>query len=209
MKRTFFFFFLFTAFHIFPVHAQEFPSELWHQGKVVLLEGDTIQGMVKYDFENDLVQVNQDNIMKTYSSRKLFYFEILDETTKSYRYFYSLPYSLQSDYEVPVIFEVLYEGPLTLLAREHLVTENVTPTQYGYYYYPPGPSFTRVKLAYSFFFLEEKGTIKYYNLKKKDLLSFFEGRSKEVNQYIKKNNLRHDNLRDLVRITAYYNALIQ
>lgn len=207
MKKYFFFF----SFIIFTSQAfsQEFPSELWHQGKVVLVGGDTLKGKVKYDFENDLVQVDAGGALRTYSSKKLFYFEIFDETANSYRYFYSLPYGLQSDYEVPVLFEVLYEGKLTLLSREHLVTENVTPTTYGYYYYPPGPSYTRVKLAYSFYFLEENGTIEYYNLKKKDLLSIFGKRSKEVNQYMKKNNLKHDNLRDLVRITAYYNAIIQ
>lgn len=208
MKSSLFFFALFLTMS--QAFSQEFPSELWHQGKVVLIGGDTLKGTVKYDFENDLVQVNDSYTLKTYSSRKIFYFEIFDETTKSYRYFYSLPYGLQSDYEVPVLFEVLYEGELTLLSREHLVTENVNPAQYGYYYYPagPGPSFTRIKLAYTFYFLEENGTIKYYTLKKRDLFPFFGKHAKEVNQYMKKNNLRHDVLRDLVRVTAYYNAII-
>ncbi len=202
---------LFLAILLLPMlgYSQEFPSELWHEGKVVLLESDTIAGKVKYDFENDLVQVNNGYTVKTYSARKLFYFEIFDETAKSYRYFYSLPYGLQqSDYEAPVIFEVLYEGKLTLLSREHLVAENVTPAQYGYYYYPMGPSYTRIRLAYQFYFLEENGAIERYNLKKRDLLNLFGKKQKEVNQYMKKNRLRHDNLRDLVRITAYYNAII-
>lgn len=208
MKSIFLFFSVVFIFCNSSAYCQEFPSELWHQGKVVLVEGDTIEGLVKYDFANDLVQVNDSYTLKTFSAQKIYYFEILDETTKSYRYFYSLPYSLQSNYETPVLFEVLYEGKLTLLAREHLVTENVTPANFGYYYYPPGPSYTRVKLAYSFYFLEENGTIQYYNLKKKELLSFLDKRAREISQYMKKNNLRYDNLRDLVRITAYYNAII-
>ena len=78
-------FFLAFLLTISQAFSQEFPSELWHQGKVVLIGGDTLNGTVKYDFENDLVQVNDSYTLKTYSSRKIFYFEIFDETTKSYR----------------------------------------------------------------------------------------------------------------------------
>lgn len=48
-------------------NSQEFPSEMWHNGKVVLLSEDTITGQLKYDFQNDLVQVNVQNILQTYS----------------------------------------------------------------------------------------------------------------------------------------------
>lgn len=211
MKKLLFFTLLIIAVLFFSrANAQNFPSELWHEGKVVLIEGDTVKGQIKYDFDNDLVQVNTDNVLKTYSSRKILFFEILDKTTGSYRQFYALPFNIHSDYEVPILFEVLYEGKLTLLAREQIVTENVSSSAYDYYYYPtfPNYNYTRERLAYTFFFLEQNGEIEYYTLKKNDLLSTFGDHSKEIKQYMKKNNLKHDNLRDLIKITAYYNALI-
>jgi hypothetical protein len=89
----------------------------------VSIDGDTIRGQLKYDLQNNAVQVNTRNVMQTYSARKIHYFEIFDETIDSYRHFYALPYSVQANYEVPLIFEVLYEGQLSLLCREEVVTE--------------------------------------------------------------------------------------
>ena len=141
----------------------------------------------------------------------ILYFEIFDETIDSYRHFYALPYSVQRDYEVPLIFEVLYEGQLSLLCREEVVTES-TPSYnaYPYSYYGGNPYYnqSRARLEYKYYFLDAKGGIQNYNKKKNELLTFFKKNQQQVKQYIKKNHLKHDLMRDLVRITAYYNALL-
>ncbi len=202
---------LYTIFYLPQAGAQDFPSEIWHNGVVVLVEGDTLAGKIKYDFTNDLIQLDQRGIFKTFAARKILFFKIRDELAKNDRIFYSLPYKVHSNYEVPILFEVLYEGKLSLLSREEIVTENMQVSPTDYYYYPsiyPPMNYSRERLAYKFFFLEENGIIRYYMLKKSDLLSQFGAYSKQINQYMKKNRLKHDNLRDLVRITAYYNALI-
>ena len=192
--------------------AQDFPSELWHPGKLVLLSEDTIIGKIKYDLQNDVVQINVRNVLQTYSARKLLYFEIFDETIESHRHFYALPYSVQKNYEIPLLFEVLYEGHLSLLCREEIVTESVP--QYNSYpynsYYGNNPysNQQRARLSYKYYFLDEKGGIQDYSMKKSELMTFFTKRQQQVKQYIKKNNLKHDRMRDLVRVTAYYNALL-
>lgn len=191
--------------------SQDFPSELWHPGKLVLLSEDTIIGKIKYDLQNNIVQINVRNVLQTYSARKILYFEIFDETIDSYRHFYALPYNVQRDYQVPLLFEVLYEGKLSLLCREEIVTES-TPyyNSYPYSYYGNNPYYnqSRARLNYKYYFLDERGGIQNYNMKKSELLSFFKKHQQQVKQYIKKNNLKHDRMRDLVRVTAYYNALL-
>ena len=196
---------IFLLFYSGIAAGQNFPSDLWHDGKLVLLEGDTLLGRIKYDLENDLVQINIRNTIQTYSSRKILYFEIFDETVDNYRYFYALPYEVQTNYEIPIIFEVLYEGQLTLLCREIIVTESVP--QYSYYYRPQFYS-TRARLDYEYYFLDKKGGIEKYTMKKKDLLDVMRKRSNQVKQYMKKNNLKHDKRSDLFRVVAYYNALL-
>jgi hypothetical protein len=47
-----------------------------------------------------------------------------------------------------------------------------------------------------------------YNMKKNELFTFFGKREKDIKQYFRKNKLKHDRMRDLVRVTAYYNALL-
>lgn len=194
----------------FSAYSQDFPSELWHKGKLVLLSEDTIVGKIKYDLQNDILQVNVRNVLQTYSSRKILYFEIFDETIESYRHFYALPYNVQSNYKVPLLFEVLYEGKLSLLCREEIVTESVPQyNAYPYSNYRSSPyNQSRARLSYKYYFLDEKGSIQNYNMKKNELMSFFKKHNQQVKQYIKKNKLKHDKMRDLVRITAYYNALL-
>ena len=124
---------LFIVHLYFVGYTQDFPSELWHKGKVVLLSEDTIFGKVKYDLQNDAIQINVRNVLQTYSARKILYFEIFDETIDSYRHFYALPYNVQKNYEIPLLFEVLYEGQLSLLCREEVVTESVPQNSYSPY----------------------------------------------------------------------------
>ncbi|MDN5202858.1 hypothetical protein QQ008_15820 [Fulvivirgaceae bacterium BMA10] len=184
---------------------QEFPSQLWHEGKLVTVDSDTISGELKYDLDNDLVQISVNKVIKTYSSRKIFYFEIFDEFYENYRYFYSLPYRTTANYETPILFEVLYEGPLTLLCREYITQETVPQ----YSYYRRGNTYrSSYKLDFNYYFVSKGGSINQYFLKKKELLDVMQRKSGEVKQFMKNNNLKYDKRGDLVRITAYYNSLI-
>ncbi len=186
--------------------AQQFPSEIFHDGKVVLASGDTIVGKIKYNLQNDLIEVITDNVVKTFTARKIIKFTIFDKTVDQYRTFYSVPYYRESNYKVPMLFEVLYEGKLTLLAREVMVQETVP--QYSYYYYPGTMNSTRTRLSYQYFFLDSKGNFTQYNLKKYQLYDIMDKRGPQIKQYIKKNHLKTDSRGDLVRITAYYNSLL-
>jgi hypothetical protein len=183
------------------VSAQVFPSELWHEGKLVLVSEDTLKGKLKYDFVKDLVQIEVDGRTLTYSTKNIFYFEIFDVTSESYREFYVLPYGLVSSYKTPTIFEVLVEGSLTLLSREYIMTKHIqNPYSYG--------SYTQEVLAYDYFFLDRRGNITKYTMKKKDLYEVLAKRRSQIDEYIKANRLHHDRRNDLVRIISFYNALL-
>src|SRR5688572_5875737 len=106
-------------FAVTSISAQQFPSDLWHEGKIVLLEGDTLRGKIKYDLQQDLVQYGVANTRTTaFSARKVLYFEIFDTSVRRYRQFYALPFTTTSGYKSPVFFELLEEGKMTLLSRE-------------------------------------------------------------------------------------------
>ena len=186
-------------------YSQEFPSDFWHRGKIVLVSGDTISAQLKYDLARDLVQVEIDNKIVTVGAKKAHYFEIFDVTTESYRQFYSIPYSISPGYKTPIFFEVVLEGKLTLLCREYLTKQ----TSYNSSYYFSGGSFTRTILAYEYYFLKSSGEIIYFEEKKRDLLNIMKDRSPQIKQFIKEYNLKLDQKGDLARITAYYNGLIE
>lgn len=184
-------------------NAQYFPSEAWHEGELTLLNGDKLRGKIKYNLEADVIQLNTDNTIQTYGARKILFFEIYDQEYGRYRQFYALPYETTGSYQVPRLFEVLHENTLTLLCREEITQENFP--QYGYY---GGRMNTRPRLVYNYFFLNQEGEIVRYSQKKNDLYTILNQNQDEVHQYIKKNRLKHDRQGDLVRITAYYNTLL-
>lgn len=181
--------------------SQDFPSEMWHEGKLVLVSDESISGLLKYDQVKGIVQVHKDAKILTYSAKSIFYFEIYDITSESYREFYVLPYGLVTSYKAPVIFEVLVEGNLTLLCREYVLTKNIqSPYSIG--------SYAKEVLAYDYYFLDREGNIIKFTLKKKDLYSAVAKRQNQVIEYMQANRLHHDRRNDLVRVIAFYNALI-
>lgn len=67
--------------------AQQFPFEFWHEGKIVLETSDTLRGLVKYDLQNDLLQLKIKNQLESFTARKVLFFEIFDQSAKRYRQF--------------------------------------------------------------------------------------------------------------------------
>ena len=184
-----------------PVVAQQFPSDLWHEGKIILLEGDTLKGNVKYDLQQDLVQYGvADQRTTAFSARKVLFFEIFDTSVRKYRQFFALPFTTTSGYRAPVFFELLEEGKMTLLSRE-----SVEYRTYSSPYYMG--SYSRLVLVNKYYFLDEKGNIAEFTGNKNDLLDLMNKKSDEVEKYIKANKLRFDDKYDFAKIVAYYNSL--
>lgn len=199
-------FFVVLFFSTTVVRAQEFPSELWHQGMLVLVDEDTLSGKIKYNIEQDLVQIESGKKIYTFSGKKVFYFQIFDETVDAYREFYTLPYALVNQYEAPVFFEVLVEGKLTLLCREAIVSKTVNDNTISPY--TPSLSYSRNVLEYTYYFLDHKGNITIYSMKKRDLLSKLSNRAEKVEEYMKVNHLKADKRYDLSRIISFYNGIL-
>jgi hypothetical protein len=181
--------------------SQQWPMELWHEGKIVLLTGDTLKGKIKYDLSQDLVQYNTpDQRIEAFSARKVLFFEIFDVTVHKYRQFFALPYSATSTYRTPTFFELLEEGKMTLLSREALEYRSYSSPYYV-------GSYTRVVLVYKYFFLDENGDITEFIGNKNDLLDLMGPKADEVEKYMKANRLNYDEKYDFAKIIAYYNSL--
>lgn len=186
-------------------NAQDFPSRVWHEGRVITTKQDTIRGNVMYNLETNTIQVQiSKSMLKSFSSKKVFFFEIYDKGVNNFRQFYSIPYQVSQNYKTPIFFEVLYEGALTLLVRERVVLERdpYAPTYNG------AANTTRERLAYTYYFVNKKGEMKEYSSgKKNDLYMILVKNTDAVKKFVKTNRLKVDRMRDLVRITAFYNSI--
>ncbi len=183
------------------IHAQKFPSDYWHEGKIVLEAGDTIRGNIKYDLQNDLLQFEKDGRLESFSARKAIFFEIFDKTSKRYRDFYSLPYAATGVYKAPIFFELLSEGKMTLLCRESIEFKSY-PNSFYYY-----GSTTRLVLVNKYFLLKDNGTIEPFVGKRNDLIYLMGNKGETVEKFIKTNKLSVDNKYQFAEIVSYYNSL--
>jgi len=188
---------------VLPLSAQQYAFEIWHAGKVVLDTGDTLRGTIKYDLQTDILQVNINKKLESFTARKVLYFEIFDEMVKRYRIFYSLPYAQSGQYKAPVFFELLEEGKLTVLCREAL---EYRTTSSPFYYYG---TITRLVLVNKFFMLKENGDIVEFRGKKNDWYTFMPAKAEEVERYVKSNRLDLDEKYELGKVIAYYNSLFK
>jgi len=186
---------------------QELPNEMWHPGVIVLNDGDSIRGNIQYDFKTNLVQLATEGQVKAFSSQQLLSVSFHGQYFKRFRYFYALPFSINGSVDVPVFFEILEEGPITLMSREYVVVQNNNNYNSPFYRGTPRTLNSRSILSYDYFFLTGDGRIVQYSEKKKDLLSFFGRYQNEVEKYMRKNKLRYDRQLDLIKITNYYNEL--
>lgn len=189
---------------VFSAHfaqAQNWPFELWHEGKIALVSGDTLKGLVKYDLQQDLVQYTfRDQQPEVFTARKVLFFEIFEEAIHKYRRFYALPFTTPNGYRSTIFFELLEEGKMTLLAREFLEYKSYSSPYFV-------GSYSRLVLDYKYFFLKEDATIEEFVGSKNDLLDLMGNKAEEVEKYIKANRLKVDDKQDLTRIVDYYNSL--
>jgi hypothetical protein len=198
MRRVVFIFLVFISADLI---GQQFPFELWHEGKLVLDTGDTLKGKIKYNLQTDLIQIQENNRNESYTARKVLFFEIFDQTVKYYRDFYSMPYNTSGQYKAPVFFELLKEGKITLLCREAVEYKTYSSP----YYFSGG--YTRRVLVYKYFLFGEDGSIKEFSGKKNDWLELMGKNADDVQKYARINRLDFDNKSELAKIIEYYNSL--
>lgn len=198
-----YFFLLCCSMLSLSLHAQRFSSEVFHKGYIVTSNKDTVRGNVKYDMETNALTAIRSGKASSFSSQKVFYFEIFDNIQNNYRQFYSIPFKVNYDYKVPILFELIYEGKVSLMRRERIVTQTVN-TNNAYW---GGTGATQTVIQYAFYFLDDEGEIVYFSGKKKDLFAYVAKKQNKVKQYIKDNRLDTNQTADLIRIIAFYNSI--
>ena len=177
-------------------------SREWHKGIVVTTNQDTISGEIKYDFSSNMITLITNESVSAFSSHKLMYFEIYDESYKSYREFYAIPHRNAANYLTPILFELQFEGVLSLLSREKIIIET-SSVGYGY----GVPIISQPTVRYDFYFLTKAGKLTQFSGSKRDLLTILAKKKNELQSFIRGNRLKTDDLRDLVRIIAFYNSI--
>ena len=177
---------LFLFFTIHSISAQQFPSENWYAGTVTLSSGEQKEGVIKYDLESNSIQLNVDNKIETYHASQFITFTISMQKEKLLRSFYVLPFANTSGYKRPTIFELIYEGKTSLLAREYIATRNMNLNSgfYGYRFNefnsPYNRSFRQQYLAFNLFLVDSNGQITPLSSKRNDVVAALGDHQKDI-----------------------------
>lgn len=208
LKSVFYFLIIWIAL-VNSLKSQQMPNEMWHPGYVITEKGDSIIGNLNYDFLTNLVQVAiSKQQVKAMSSQQLINFGFNCQFFNRPRIVYSLPYQLNGSVKNLIFFEILAEGQITLMCREYVVEQTVNNYNSAFYRNSNRYRDTRKVLTYDYYFLTSDGQIVEFESNKKEVLTFFGKYKNEVQSFIKKNKLKVNRQGDLVRITGYYNQLV-
>lgn len=188
----------------------------WPQGKVVLVNGDTLYGALTYYRTPDIVKVrHEDGSISSVTPVNVKYF-IAQEMPSGRSYtFRTLNWDMgkaNSGFKKPTFFEELNRGALTLITRETYSISgnrgyNNTTSYYDPGYYA-GNSGLEDQVIELYFILLQSGEIVSLRNLRKDLHTLFGEKSKDVKSYIKLNKLDYEKPHELVAIINYFNSLV-
>jgi hypothetical protein len=179
----------------------KWPFELWHHGEVVLVNGDTLTGLVKYNLAKNIVEFGKGDTRRPdiFIAARVVSFKVQDVSSNRIRKFFTLPYAVSSNYETMVFFELLVDGEITILSREFLRMIAASPT-------PAYPEAARTVLGYKFFLLDNAGIVEIDDLEKK-LIGYFGEKAKQVEDYVRDEQLTFEKDGDVQKIISFYNSL--
>lgn len=191
----------------------QFPSEMWHLGELTLKDGNKLEGAIKYDLQADAIQLNVNERIQTFAANQLEKFRIFQEDIGQYRTFYSIPYMNENGYKRPKLFELVFEGNTSLLAREFIsITTRTSRNPYfrGSTRFDPygGARSTKVRfLDHNLYLVNQDGKISLLGSSRKDVIYSFEGKHSELRRFIKKERLKMDKIEDVASLVQHYNQL--
>ena len=179
------------------------------QGKVQLIDGNVLGGLIYYSFQRSVIQVVKNEKSQGFTSDKVAYFEYFDEGFEKKRKFYSIPYDLDlNGFKENVFFEVIKELSNIALVKTQ---------RYNNFDLATG-SFER--LTEVLYFINDNGIIKPYV----EIIHKLKGQARmviddkalafvtkknyyKIQTFIKQEKLNKKKEEDLVKILEYFDQI--
>jgi hypothetical protein len=180
--------------------------EDWNPGYLVTIDDDTLYGPLSLLYQTDLVQINDENRLKTYGANQIRLVFIRDKNNNSNeRYIYPFPYHPYSDFKPQRFFEMLFSGiHLSLLCREILVTETVP--QYDNFTFRTYFS-TRTRLQKEFYLMFPGKNVRLAGNSRKSIFMQLSDKKNEIKKFMTEKNLSPEIQEDLNKIVVEYNRM--
>ena len=192
-----------TIVLLFFACALQLKAQIWHAGVLALNNGDHIAGVLNYDFEFNSVQIRYGMGTKTFSASQFYSFQLFETESSSKRDFFVIEYQGENAVRpVPQLFESLYMGKVSLLARSSglqipaiaLDTREDSPTS------RPG--------TYGHFLYWIDGRIEKLHGGKNSIIKAFGSDRSRIKKYVNRHNFDPTKRQGILNLVIYFNTVI-
>jgi hypothetical protein len=176
-------------------------------GLIVLSDQTKVRGSVSHNKELGAVVVAQGKRIFTFRPHQVENFSYFDERLRQVRQFYTMPVAEpNSDYPKWEFFELLHDGPYTLLSQE------ITRERLEYMPHPASlqPVPVRVQVIMNnFYVITPDGSLKPLPDNRDDLFEMFPEHTSQLMLYRKQQRLQLDNPVDMAMLFSHLNSLVE
>ena len=178
-------------------------DDSWNQGTIWLKNKKIIKNyLLKFDIENQWMEVKFDNDIKLLDLRWIKSFEWVDNEAKRSYFVSTSQYNFEDGVQRLGVFEVLSEGQLSLVAK--------TDTKVREPNYVPaldmGDMDTKIYKVEKLFIVADD-VVKPFPKKRSEFLALFGDKSAKIEDYSKINKLKFRDKEDALQIFNYYSSL--
>ncbi|MDO1448930.1 hypothetical protein Q0590_21815 [Rhodocytophaga aerolata] len=182
--------------------AQELDKE-WFSGKIYLVNGGMIEGLLQVDLQKDFILVKKANRLQTFNAQQVEYVDYVDHVESRIRSYYSLIHRVKHR-EKHMFFELLKQGDVSLLSREKYVTDygNLNRS-----FYSSSRSRNEPVPKEEYYILDKNNRLQLFTGEKNQLLTIMQDNHKAMEKFISSEKLQMDRRVDLLKIFYYYHHL--
>ncbi|WP_277479163.1 hypothetical protein [Catalinimonas alkaloidigena] len=186
---------------LFNAHASDLPKRDWNWGKILLKEGNVLEGEIQHDLDQNVVLLKKEGVVKAFSVYNVNYFKVIDEDRGMIRNFYSMPYE-QNGHERLMFFELVFEDGFVLFSRESKVAKKHAQLKKVPYVQDGTYDSSLVKVSNYYLFMPD-GTFQAIHTDFSsivDSLSLNKEEKKEMRQFILQNDLDLNDRSDFIKV---------
>lgn len=174
-------------------------KQLWNEGEVKLKNGQSFSGKIYYHEENQVVYVSNNGRVKALSAQNLKGFSFYDSFLSISRSYLSIiPGNGQSGNK-NYIFEIVMQGPLTLLRQQK------NSVGYEGYFDEGIKQFIGYTSHFKYYFYYDGKIYPIRNFKKQ-FIGLIGNSFKKIDSFIKQRNIKFNNIPHQLLLIQYYNS---
>jgi hypothetical protein len=177
----------------------------WNQGIIVLHSGEIIQGELRYDQHQEVVQCQSGGTIKAYTALLVKYFRFQDQYMQIERKFIPVAYSPTSDYKHDAFFEVVTDGPITVL-RKHSRWKHLASNP-AFMRVNPELGFSNHVIGFEYYVQQRGGLRKVKNFRKEFFPAMMQEHGEKINRFVRENQLKLFMMASQIIVVRYYNYL--